>query len=273
MDRQKDILGNDMTEIVAEIGVNHNGNIRLAKDLIDIAIDAGCDAVKFQAWGENRFPDIEHLRLKPGGLKYLFDYCEEMGIAWWCTPFDDWSVGFLKDCGMTTWKIPSGMVTNFDYLKKIKAAKPKRIIMSTGMCTEDEIYKSLPFLKGGVELLVLQCTTGYPTKLDEINLGVFDVPEHYRGKWFFDGLSDHSGLIEIPVAAVALGAKMIEVHITHDKAQDGPDHKASLEPQELRTMVRMCRNVEKAMGDGEKKPTPRELKVRDKIRATMGCKV
>ena len=256
-----------MVEIVAEIGVNSNGNIRLAKDLINIAIDAGCDAVKFQTWGKDRFPDIEHLRLKPAGLKYLFDYCEEKGIAWWCTPFDDWSIRFLKDCGMKTWKIPSGMVTNHDYLKRVVQAKPERIIMSTGMCTINEVGKAFRLLqhKTDCEIYVLHCTTAYPCPIQEINLScLYDDTD-------FDGFSDHSGLIEIPVAAVALGAQMIEVHITHDKNGEGPDHKASLEPDELRTMVRMCRNVEKAMGDGEKKPTPSELKVRDKIRKSMGC--
>ena len=262
-----------MTEIVAEIGVNHNGSMTAAKDLINIAVDAGCDAVKFQAWGENRFPDIEHLRLKPGGLKYLFDYCEERGIAWWCTPFDDWSIRFLKDDGMTTWKIPSGMVTNLNYLERVKATKPERMIMSTGMCDINDIKSALLFLETTSPfhpLTLLHCTTSYPAPVDEINLkAMYDLLARFNCCPRF-GLSDHSGLIEIPVAAVAMGAWMIEVHITHDKNGDGPDHKASLEPEELRTMVRMCRNVEKAMGDGEKKPTPSELKVRDKIRETMG---
>ena len=252
-----------MTEIVAEIGVNHCGDMTQAEDLIDIAIDAGCDAVKFQTWGKDRFPDIAHLRIAPAGMKMLFDYCEEKGIAWWCTPFDDWSIKFLKDCGMKTWKIPSGMVTNFDYWKRVADIEPERIVMSTGLCGFDEVQNAWSFsMEIAGETIVLQCATSYPSALEDINLSVLE-------NWPFDGLSDHSGLIEIPVAATALGAQMIEVHITLDKNASGPDHKASLEPDELKTMVRMCRNVEKAMGDGEKKPTPSELKVRDKIRETM----
>ena len=248
-----------MTEIVAEIGVNHNGNIHTAKDLVNIAIDSGVDAVKFQTWGADRFPDIEHLRIGPGGMEMLFDYCDEKGISWWCTPFDDWSIKFLKYREMKTWKIPSGMVTNFNYLEAVRGVDSERFIVSTGMCNSTDVVRASGLFDN---CILLHCTSIYPTPIDEINLSVIE-------NGFFDGISDHSGLVEIPVAATALGASMIEVHITHSKNDDGPDHKASLEPDELKTMVRMCRNVEKAMGSRVKIPTPSELKVRDGIRERM----
>ena len=279
------------TFIIAEIGVNHGGNLDIAEQLIDVAVNAGADAVKFQAWREGRFPDIENLRLNKKALSFLKAYAKTQNIEWMCTPFDFESIDFLNDLGMKIWKIPSGMVTNIPYLEKIKSINPEKIILSTGMCDEAEVKTALHDLEGVVsykdvimhdgdemdicieqtppkrEVVLLHCTTVYPTPPEATNLKVIDT---FRKKFGVPvGLSDHTTTIEIPVAAVAMGATVIEKHITLDRNQAGPDHKASLEPQEFKTMVKAIRNVELAMGDGVKRPTESELKVRDAIRERM----
>lgn len=260
------------TFIVGEIGVNHNGNFDEAKHLIEIAIEAKVDAVKFQAWSKNRFPEIEHLRLTKNQLAYLQGYAWGHDFEWMCSAFDFESIDFLHEkLKLKRWKIPSGMVTNIPYLEKIKSINPGHIILSTGMCDIEEINKALwtldPYHNANRMYTLLHCVTLYPTELAEVNLKCLET---LPSKFYLPvGLSDHTGLIEIPIAAVAIGASIIEVHITMDKDQQGPDHKASYEPNELITMVSMIRNVELAMGDGVKWPVPREIKVRDDIRKKM----
>jgi sialic acid synthase SpsE len=282
------------TFIISEVGVNHNSNCDEAKRLIEIAAQAKVDAVKFQAWSKDRFPEIEHLRLTKNQLAYLQSYAWGHDLEWMCSAFDFESIDFLNEkLRLKRWKIPSGMVTNYPYLEKIKSINPEHVILSTGMCNSGEVKKALSTLNAlettkdvsyyagnqmdiaiarvppKINATILHCVTAYPTLVSEVNLGCieslqfeFDLPVGY---------SDHSGLVEIPVAAVAMGASVIEVHITMDRDQEGPDHKASYELNELITMVNMICNVEHAMGDGIKRPVPREIEVRDRIREEMKC--
>lgn len=257
--------------IIAECGVNHNGEIGTAKRLIDASLETGADAVKFQMWRKNRFPEIEHLRISKRGMFDLFAYAKNVGIKPFATAFDFESIDWLVDM-QDIWKVPSGMVTNRDYLLKIASMEGKKIL-SIGMANFGETFDAVDFFSGELDsLTVMQCVTAYPVPVGDINLGVVGslVSDQY---WFDIGYSDHSGLPHIPPAAVALGAKMIEAHITLNKNAVGPDHKASLEPDEFKQMVSMCRDVELAMGDGVKKPTESEMKVRDIIREKMidGC--
>jgi N,N'-diacetyllegionaminate synthase len=215
--------------------------------------------------------------------KELFAYCEldcegylpHKPIEWFASPFNDAGIDFLLKQGMKRWKIPSGFVTNKHYLKRIHDVYMQMpecyVIMSTGMCTEKEIWDAFDIL--GFEPSILQCTTAYPTPYEEVNLSIFKNPYLYHNPKvrLFDGLSDHTEGIHIPIAAVAMGATIIEKHLTLDKNFSGPDHKASLEPHEFAEMVRCIRDVEKAMGSSIKEPTPSELKVRDAIRKKMGC--
>jgi len=270
--------------IIAEAGVNHNGDPDLAQKLIDLAAEAGADYVKFQTFdasklvtsvapkadyqakntGDNQVSQqqmLEKLALSLVDFKILFDYCNEKKIGFLSTGFDDASVLFIDSLGVDFHKIPSGEITNLPYLRLV-GSLGKPVIVSTGMATAEEIGKALDILyKQGLkpsQITLLHCTTEYPAPFEEVNLNAMLTMRKVFG--LKTGYSDHTSGIEIPVAAVALGAMMIEKHFTTDRNLPGPDHKASLEPAELADMVRSIRNVEMAMGDGIKKPSASEIK-------------
>lgn len=265
--------------VIAEAGVNHNGDIELAKRLVDAAYDAGADYIKFQTFKadklvtakarkakyqekltghrESQYSMLKRLELSYRNFMVLNDYCRVKEIAFLSTPFDNESIEFLDKLGMDVWKIPSGEVTNYPYLVKI-AETHKPIIMSTGMCSLRDVRAAIRVLTmndcGPITLL--HCTTEYPAPYSEVNLkavetlrSAFNLPVGY---------SDHTQGIVIPIAAVAMGAVVIEKHFTLDKTMDGPDHKASLNPAELKSMIEAIRCVEVALGDGVKNPTDSE---------------
>lgn len=286
----------DKVLIIAEAGVNHNGSLELAKKLVDAAKEAGADIVKFQtakleSLVSKSAPMAEYQKNNIGSessqremLKKLLlsfedfvelqKYCAKKEIEFLSTPFDIESIRFLKDM-VDVWKVPSGEITNLPYLVEIAKTK-KPIIMSTGMCEMEEIEAAVELLQkhGAGELTLLHCNTQYPTPYEHVNLlAMNELRDKFRVPV---GYSDHTPGIEVPVAAVALGAVVIEKHFTLDKNMPGPDHKASLEPQELSEMVRLIRNIEKAMGDGKKKPsmseTPNKAVARKSIVAAKEIK-
>lgn len=268
--------------IIAEAGVNHNGSIELAKQLIDVASDAGADAVKFQTFKtenlvskdaqkadyqkettdstESQFEMIKKLELDLDTHKELMQYCKTKSIMFLSTPFDHDSIVLLNSLELEIFKIPSGEITNLPYLRQIGKLN-KTIILSTGMATIGEIEDAIEVLiKSGTDrgkITILHANTMYPTPMEDVNLNAmvtigktFDLPFGY---------SDHTLGIEVDIAAVALGASCIEKHFTLDCHMEGPDHKASLEPNELKSMVCAIRNIEKALGSSIKKPTPSEI--------------
>lgn len=273
------------TIIIAEAGVNHNGSIDLAKQLIDVAVYAGVDYVKFQTFKaeklvakqakkadyqiintkdakESQLEMLKKLELSEQEHQLLISYCNQKGISFFSTAFDLDSLQYLSDIGLTLVKIPSGEITNLPYLRKA-ARLFKNVIISTGMATLAEIGEAVAvFTREGLELndiTVLHCTTEYPTPMEEVNLKAMrTIADHFK---IAVGYSDHTEGIEVSVAAVALGACIVEKHFTIDKNMEGPDHKASLAPNELTAMVKAIRNIEKAIsGDGIKKPTISEQK-------------
>ena len=271
------------TIIISEIGVNHNGSLEIAKELIDVSINCGADFVKFQAFKAdslatvkapkahyqvvNTNPDmtqysmLKKLELGRDDHFQLRDYCKGKGIGFMTSTFDEKGVSLINELGLEYLKIPSGEITNFLLLEKAAAFKGK-IILSTGMANLDEIGEALEILlsinKDKGRIYILQCTTEYPAPLDSINLNAMNT---IMKKFNVNvGLSDHSLGIEASLAAVALGARVIEKHITLDKNMEGPDHKASILPSEFKLLVEMVRNIEKAMGSGIKKPSEPELK-------------
>lgn len=266
--------------IIAEAGVNHNGSFELACKLVDAAKAAGADCIKFQtfksqnlvshtaqkaeyqkdATGEGSQIDmLKKLELSYGEFLMLKDYCEKQGICFLSTPFDFESIEFLKSIDMPFWKIPSGEITNYPYLVAL-AKTEKPIVMSTGMCELGEIEAAIHVLKdyGTKDIRLLQCNTEYPTPFEDVNLRAMQTMKEYFG--IEVGYSDHTEGIEVPVAAVALGATIIEKHFTLDRNMEGPDHKASLEPNELKAMVESIRRIEKALGNGDKTPSKSEKK-------------
>ena len=266
--------------IIAEAGVNHNGSFDLACKLVDAAKEAGVDCIKFQTFKSEKLVShsaqkaeyqkqntdegsqqdmLKKLELSFDQFLALKDYCDKVGIAFLSTPFDFDSLAFLDTIDMPFWKIPSGEVTNYPYLVALAETK-KPIVMSTGMCTMEEIAQAVEVLRnhGTEELTLLHCNTEYPTPFEDVNMKAMDHIAKTFGVPV--GYSDHTKGIEIPVAAAALGAVMVEKHFTLDKNMEGPDHKASLEPAELKQMVAAIRNIEKALGDGVKKPSPSEEK-------------
>lgn len=271
------------TLIIAEAGVNHNGSMSLAFELIDAAKDAGADLVKFQTFkaielvsetaekasyqksttdpGETQFEMLKKLELSRENHLELMCYCEEAGIEFLSAPFDLDSISLLHELGVKRFKIPSGEITNYLYLKTL-AAYNKPVIMSTGMATLKEIQEALKVLTThGTELrhiTVLHCNTEYPTPFEDVNLKALETMRRELG--IPVGYSDHTRGIDVPIAAVAMGASVIEKHFTLDRTLPGPDHKASLEPGELAEMVRAIRHIESAMGDGKKQPSPSETK-------------
>jgi N,N'-diacetyllegionaminate synthase len=274
------------TLIIAEAGVNHNGSMELAKKLIDTAKDAGADMVKFQSFkaenlvsktakkadyqlnntdrSESQFDMLKKLELNYDQHIEMIRYCKSKQIEFLSTPFDEESIELLKKLGIKTGKIPSGEITNLPYLKKM-AASFGSLILSTGMSNMNEIRDALGVLtSSGVSAMenitVLHCNTEYPTPFEDVNLNAMQtIADEFSVKV---GYSDHTPGIEVSIAAVALGALVIEKHFTLDRNLDGPDHKASLEPAELKTMVQSIRHVELAMGRPKKEPTPSELKNR-----------
>lgn len=269
--------------IIAEAGVNHNGSISIAKDLIDAAVVSGADAVKFQTFktehlvsknarkaayqkqttdaDESQFEMIKKLELDVETHKELIHYCEEKGIMFLSTPFDHDSIDLLDRLGLEIFKIPSGEITNLPYLRHIGALK-KKVILSTGMADLGEIEDALDVLVNAgtskEKITILHANTEYPTPMEDVNLRAMQtIADAFKVNV---GYSDHTLGIEIDIAAVAMGAKVIEKHFTLDKTMDGPDHKASLEPEELKAMVTAVRNIELALGNGVKKPSKSESK-------------
>ncbi len=271
------------TLIIAEAGVNHNGDINLAKKLIDVAAEAGVDFVKFQTFkAENlvskNAQKAEYQKVNAGGnetqlqmLKKLeltledhhelIDYCKEKKVAFFSTGFDLQSLDLLHQLGLRLYKVPSGEITNLPYLKKV-AKLADKVIISTGMCNLLDIEQAVNvFLEHGFdknEIVVLHCNTEYPTPMRDVNLNAMQtIANSFK---VGVGYSDHTLGIEVPVAAVALGAEVIEKHFTLDRSMKGPDHAASIEPAELIQMVKSIRNIEMAMGSGLKQPSASELK-------------
>ncbi|WP_070001146.1 N-acetylneuraminate synthase [Cellulosilyticum sp. I15G10I2] len=278
--------------IIAEAGVNHNGDIKLAKKLIEQAAACGADAVKFQAFRTQslvtqdakkadyqiastegstlQFEMLKKLELKEKDYKELLEYCKLMGIAFMCSPFDLESIEILNTLGMNVFKIPSGEITNYPYLKKIADLK-KEIILSTGMSHLDEIKDAIDILKlSGQKLTLLHCTTQYPTPMQEVNLrAMLTMQQNFQLEV---GYSDHTQGIEVAIAAAALGACIIEKHFTLDRTMPGPDHKASLEPKAFKSLVKSIRNIEQALGTGIKEPTVSEMRNRACVRKSIVSK-
>ncbi|MCG3685603.1 N-acetylneuraminate synthase [Aliarcobacter butzleri] len=281
--------------IIAEAGVNHNGSIELAKMLIDVAVDSGVDAVKFQTFkaenlvsknaqkaeyqkqttdkNESQFEMIKKLELDVNTHKELISYCNSKNIMFLSTPFDHDSIELLNDLGLEIFKIPSGEITNLPYLRHIGKLN-KKVILSTGMANIGEIENALDILiQAGTKkenITVLHANTEYPTPMEDVNLkAMLTIGKTFDVEF---GYSDHTLGIEVPTAAVALGASCIEKHFTLDKTMEGPDHKASLEPDELKAMVKAIRNIEKALGSSVKKPSPSESKNKPLARKSIVAK-
>lgn len=267
--------------IIAEAGVNHNGDIEKAKKLVDIAVIAGADAIKFQTFitenivcrdackadyqmeltsqNESQFDMLKKLELTPRMHEQLIDYCRKKKIMFLSTPFDIDSLHYLVECKIEIIKIPSGEITNYSFLREVGRIG-KKVILSSGMSTMDEVRDAVKVLKdnGSSDITVLHCNTEYPTPYADVNLrAMLTLKEELQVSV---GYSDHTQGIEVPIAAAALGASVIEKHFTLDRSMEGPDHKASLEPDELQAMVRAIRNIESALGNGEKKPSESEKK-------------
>lgn len=269
------------TYIIAEAGVNHNGDFELAKRMILEGKKAGVDAVKFQTFitsnlvssiarkaeyqmkssdhNESQQDMLKKLELSFHEFSLLKDYASELQIDFLSTPFDEESIEFLNSLDMPFWKIPSGEITNLPYLIKIAKTK-KPIVLSTGMCTIEEIEEALNVFSGYKrdDITLLHCNTEYPTPFHDVNLyAMKTLKEKFNVNV---GYSDHTQGIEVTIAAVALGATVIEKHFTLNRNMPGPDHKASLEPSELEEMVRGIRNIEVALGNGVKEPSNSEIK-------------
>ena len=281
------------TIIIAEAGVNHNGNFEIAKKLIDEAYLAGADIVKFQTCKaenviskyaekaeyqkvttgtkDSQLDMVRKLMLSFDEYKELKKYCDSKGIIFLSTAFDLESVDFLHSIGMKLWKIPSGEVTNYPLLVKI-AKLQEPIIMSTGMCEINEVEDAIKVLKenGASDITLLHCTTEYPAPFEDVNLmSIKTLEKKFNLKV---GYSDHTQGIAISIAAVALGAKVIEKHFTLDRNMEGPDHKASIEPSELKQMVKEIRNIEVSLGDGNKTVSLSEKKNQNIVRKSIIAK-
>lgn len=265
--------------VIAEAGVNHNGDMKTAKRLIDAASMAGADAVKFQTFkaanlvcktakkaeyqlettdkSETQYDMLKKLELTRQMHIDLMEYCDKKKIMFLSTPFDIESIRLLSGLGMEIFKIPSGEITNLPYLRAI-AEQRKKVILSTGMSSMDEVKAAVGVLKdnGAKDVTLLHCNTQYPTPVTDVNLLAMVKMQEELGLPV--GYSDHTQGLEIPIAAVALGAVVIEKHFTLDKNMEGPDHKASLEPDELKAMVSSIRNIELALGDGIKRVSESE---------------
>lgn len=281
--------------IIAEAGVNHNGDVGLAKKLIDAAREAGADAVKFQSFiteevvtpgaqkaeyqkettgaDESQFDMLKRLELTENNFTELSNYARNKGLIFLATPFDERSVDLLDELDVPAFKIASGEITNVPLLRHI-ARKNKPIILSTGMSTLEEIRESLEIIRQEklTEIILLHCVSCYPAQIADMNLRAMQTLKLTFGLPV--GLSDHTqSAVAVPVAALVSGACVIEKHFTLDKNLPGPDHRASLEPDELRQMVNAIRDIEKALGNGVKKPTPEEKENRKVARRSIVAKV
>lgn len=274
------------TLIIAEAGVNHNGSIDIARQLVDKAVEAGVDIIKFQTFkseklvsksarqaeyqkknigtksDDSQLSMLKKLELSEQDHVELMAYCKQKGIKFFSTAFDMNSIEYLHSLNLGLWKIPSGEVTNYPFLKRI-ASYNEKTILSTGMCDLQDVRAAVDALyKNGLSkenLTLLHCNTEYPTPFEDVNLKAMDALRKEFGVEV--GYSDHTKGIEVPIAAVALGATVIEKHFTLDRNMEGPDHKASLEPDELKAMVSAIRNIEKAVGgDGTKHVSESERK-------------
>jgi N,N'-diacetyllegionaminate synthase len=280
--------------IVAEAGVNHNGDVNLAKKLIDVAKEARANAVKFQTFKaeevvtrnaekadyqkqaigveESQFEMIKKLELTESDFEELFNYARARGMIFLSSPFDKGSVDLLDRLGVPAFKVGSGEITNLPLLKHI-AQKKKPVILSTGMSTLGEIEEALRIIQweGVKDIILLHCVSCYPAKMEDMNLKAMETL-----KYAFKlpvGLSDHTIGITVPIAAVALGASVIEKHFTLDRNLPGPDHRASLDPAELKQMVQAIRDMEKALGDGIKRPTKEEGENKKAARRSIVARV
>ena len=281
-----------MTLIIAEAGVNHNGDLSIAHKLIDAAVDAGADIVKFQTFKatnlasklapkadyqikltnekESQQAMLQNLELSENSYYELISHCKEKNIEFLSTAFDLESLSIIRKFNLKRFKIPSGEITNYPYLRKIGALGVP-IIWSTGMSNLEEIRNAINVLTefgtSKDDLTILHCTTEYPAPFADVNLNAMKT----INKTFNIniGYSDHTKGIEVAIAAVALGAKVIEKHITLDNKMQGPDHEASLEPQLFKEMVKCIRNIEIALGDGIKKPSASEIKNLDIVRKSL----
>lgn len=282
------IAGGNMEKhvlIIAEAGVNHNGSIKIAKQLVDKAAEAGVDMIKFQTFkaeklvsksakqadyqkrnigsksDDSQLNMLKQLELSPEDHEFLIHYCNDLGIQFFSTAFDMDSIDYLHSLHLNLWKIPSGEITNYPYIKKI-AQYHEPIILSTGMCEMDDIFAAIEvLLNNGIkreQITILHCNTEYPTPYKDVNLlAMQKLRDTFRVKV---GYSDHTNGIEVPLAAVALGASVIEKHFTLDRNMEGPDHKASIEPRELKAMVSSIRHIEQSLGAPEKKVSESERK-------------
>lgn len=282
------------TIIIAEAGVNHNGSMELAKKMIVAAKAAKADYIKFQTFipkklvskyaqkaeyqqkttgeEETQLQMLQKLALTEQDFLELKDFCDKTGIGFISTPFDMESLAFLDRLEMDFWKIPSGEVTNLPYLEAI-GRTARKVVISTGMCEMEEIRKAVEVLEknGTKDIVILHCNTEYPTPFCDVNLlAMQQIAREFQKPV---GYSDHTVGIEVPIAAAALGASVIEKHFTLDKNMKGPDHKASLEPKELKAMVEAVRNIEMCLGDGEKKRTASENKNLEVARKSIVAKV
>lgn len=285
-------MNHNKVVIIAEAGVNHNGDVTLAKKMVDVAKSCGADAIKFQAFKtdclvskvapkaeyqkkinkeqESQFEMIKKLELNCKDYAIIKSYCDKKGVMFISSSFDLESIDLLNKLGLEIFKIPSGEITNLPYLSKIGGLK-KKIIMSSGMANLKEVGEALQILeKGGTQIkniTVLHCNTEYPTPFRDVNLrAMLTIKNTFK---VAVGYSDHTLGIEVPIAAVSLGASIIEKHFTLDRNMEGPDHKASVEPQELKAMIKAIRNIEKALGNGIKKPSQSELKNKEIVRKSI----
>jgi N,N'-diacetyllegionaminate synthase len=279
--------------IVAEAGVNHNGKVELGKKLVDAAKVSGADAVKFQTFRvhkvvtryaekadyqkragpkESQYEMLRKLELSSQDIKKLFDYAKQRHIIFLSSAFDEESVDLLDRLGVCAFKVASGEITDFPLLRYI-AEKKKPVILSTGMSTYEEVKEALATLrKGGIkEIVLLHCITSYPARIEESNLRTIET---LRNRFRLPvGFSDHTESIAVPVAAAALGAVVIEKHFTLSKNLPGPDHRASVEPSEFKQMVTAIREVEKSLGDGEKRLTAEEKEIKKAARRSIVARV
>ena len=284
---------NNKVTIIAEAGVNHNGRFDLAQELIQVAAEAGADFVKFQAFSADRlvsrearkagyqiknlndgndrqYDMLKKLEIDEAFHKDLKEYAEELNIEFLSSPFDEKGIEMLYELGLRIFKVPSGEITNLPYLELLSGLDCK-VILSTGMADLEEIKQALNLLESNKlkrsDITVLHCNTDYPTKFADVNLRAMQTIREELGVSV--GYSDHTPGIEVPIAATALGASVIEKHYTLDRTMEGPDHKASLEPGELREMIKSIRNIEQALGSSKKVPSDSELKNRDIVRKSI----
>jgi len=276
--------------IIAEAGVNHNGDVELAKELVDIAVDAGADAVKFQTFkaerlvsalapkadyqlrttdaAESQMDMLRKLELSEAAHEELFAYCAERNILFLSSPFDEGSAKLLDDLGVPAFKIPSGEITNLPFLEHI-ARMGKPMIVSTGMSTLGEVETAVRTIRAADnnDLVLLHCVSDYPADPADVNLRAMSSMAAAFGTPV--GYSDHTRGIEVALAAVAIGACVIEKHFTVSRNLIGPDHEASVEPDELKTLVGSIRTVESALGNGQKSPAPSEANTAEVVRKSL----